>query len=109
MVDTESSGSETNLVVHSARYTCRAQISSKESKEIVFHNAEPWYPAKFGLAKKPRRFFCVLRLQEVVKVTIRFFEQTLRLDYGGRGLVRLDNSLSEQRRLDLYWVSKVTL
>jgi hypothetical protein len=42
-------------------------------------------------------------------VTIRFFEQTLRLDYGGRGLVRLDNSLSEQRRLDLYWISKVTL
>jgi hypothetical protein len=64
MVDTESSGSETNLVVHSAQHTCRAQMSSKESKEIVFHNAEPWYPAKFGLGKKPRRFFCVLRLQK---------------------------------------------
>jgi hypothetical protein len=63
MVDSESSGSETNLVVQSAQYTCRAQMSSKESKKIVFHNAEPWYPAKFGLAKKPRRFFCVLRLQ----------------------------------------------
>jgi hypothetical protein len=46
MVDTESSGSKTNLVVHIAQFTCRAQISSKESKEIIFHNAEPWYPAR---------------------------------------------------------------
>jgi hypothetical protein len=64
MVDTEPSGTETNLVVYSARYTCRAQISSKESKEIVFHNAEHWYPAKFGQAKKRRRFIRVLGVQE---------------------------------------------
>lgn len=28
---------------------------------------------------------------------------------GGRGLVRLDISLAEQRRLHQYWISKVTL
>jgi hypothetical protein len=65
MVDTEPSGSETNLVLHSAQYTCGAQMSSKESKEIVFHNAEPWYLAKFGLAKKERRSIRVLGVQVI--------------------------------------------
>jgi hypothetical protein len=63
MVDTESSGPEINLVVHSAQYTCSAQMCSKESKEIVFHNAEPYYSTTFGLAKKRRRLIRVLGVQ----------------------------------------------
>jgi hypothetical protein len=64
MVDTETSGSETDSMVHSAQYTCRAEMSSKGSQEIVFHNAESCYPVKFGLtlAKKRRRFVRVLRV-----------------------------------------------
>jgi hypothetical protein len=65
MVDTETSGSETDSMVHSAQYTSRAEMSSKGSQEIVFHNAESCYPVKFGLtlAKKQRRFVRVLRVQ----------------------------------------------
>lgn len=64
MVDIETSGSETNSMVYSAQYTCRAEMSSKESQEIVLHDAEPWYPAKseLTLAKKRRRFVRVLRV-----------------------------------------------
>lgn len=64
MVDTETSGSETDSMVHSAQHTCGAEMSSKGSQEIVFDNAESSYPVKFRLklAKKRRRFVRVLRV-----------------------------------------------
>jgi hypothetical protein len=64
MVDIETSGSETDLIVYSAQYIYRAEMSSKGSQEIVFYNAESCYPVKLRLtlAKKRRRFVRILRV-----------------------------------------------